>query len=460
MKRIALSIFALAAFCAALVAGCGGGGGSASGGSAGTLGVFVTDAFSDDYDQVWITIRRVELLSASGQTETVFDDPAGRVINLKSLRDAAGQRFAFLGNARASAQIHSQVRVTIGSAVTLFARGSTTGQSVPATTSVITFPLTSPRNLASGNDDLVIDFDLAGFVVANGAVAPALREGGRNGLDDPARGVNEDFKGTIAGLSGTAPNFTFTLALPGQSSFTVETNANTAIFNSNGAPNPTLANGRTVEVRGTFNAATNRLVATEVKIEDEPGQDNEPEVRGAPSAVNAGAGTFVVTVGQAVGFVPVQTTVNVVTTPGTVFRASGGLTLARDEFFARLPAAPEVEVEGVYDPATNTLTARKAKIENPNEAREAEVKGRAADINAAAGTFRVSPIEEFEGFVPAGGSVTVATNAGTAFEDRDGNRLTAAAFFAALTSGTRVDAKGVPAGGTITAVRVRLRSPS
>src|SRR3712207_6964916 len=47
---------------------------------------------------------------------------------------------------------------------------------------VIVFPLTTPRNLGSGNDDLVIDFDLAGFTLVAGKVAPALREGEKTGL--------------------------------------------------------------------------------------------------------------------------------------------------------------------------------------------------------------------------------------------------------------------------------------
>lgn len=459
---------------AALLAGCGGGGsGSAAGPAAGRLAVFVTDGFSDDYDQVWVTIHKVELLTATGAAETVFDDStAGRVLNLTTLRDAAGQRFALLGSddVNGSANTpHTQVRVTLGPTFSLFPRGASAGQVTPIAASVprdaqgrpvITFALAVPRVLGKADDDLAIDFDLPNFAVAGGTVVPVLREGDETGLDDPARHENEDYDGTVTSLSGTAPNLTFTLTRSGSHSpLAIQTSAATAFFNRDGTPGPVVANGKTVEVRGVFDASAGRLDAASVRIEDRGAEnENEAEVTGAPSRVNASAGTFAVSVAQARGFVPKQTTLTIVTDTATVFRASGGLTLSRDDFFARLPAAPRVEVEGIFDPATNTLTARTAKTENPAEGQEAEARGRATDVNTPAGTFTLHALEEFEGFVPSGGAVAVVTNGATVYQDRDNNTLAVSAFFAVLEAGNAtVSVNGLYANGAITTRRLRLR---
>ena len=60
----------IAALCALLIPGCGGGGGSSST-SMQSVGIFATDSFNDQYDQVWVTLYKVELLTASGTATTV-----------------------------------------------------------------------------------------------------------------------------------------------------------------------------------------------------------------------------------------------------------------------------------------------------------------------------------------------------------------------------------------------------
>ncbi len=472
MRKFAM-VFVL--FTALVAAGCGGGGGSTPGpnGGTGPLGVFVTDAFNDDYDHVWVRLHRVELLDAAGTAETIFDDPTGVEIDLKTLRDASGSRFALLSNAAVQSRTHTQVRVTTGSTFILFPTGAAAGQSTPVADAVardgsgrpiIVFPLSSPRNLGSGTDDLVIDFDLASFTVVNGKVVPVLREGEKNGLNNPGRQEHRTFNGTVAGLSGTSPDFTFTLNQENGRTFPVVTNAATRIFHSGAATNPQLQNGARVQVRGTFDVSTNRFTATQVKLKNnDDNNQNEAEIKGAPSAINAAAGRFAVAATEVRGFLPTQTTVTVATTGTTVFRSDRGVLISAEQFFAALPTARRVEVEGVYDAATNTLTARKAKLEDDDtNVNEAEARGRPENnrINAAAGTFRINPLDEWEGFVPAGASVSVVTNASTRFRDNAGNEISATVFFANLAASPLVKVEGVYSGGTITASQARLRSSS
>jgi hypothetical protein len=232
---------------------------------------------------------------------------------------------------------------------------------------IFTFPLDRPRPLGSGDDDLVIDFDLPRFTLApDGQVVPALREGDKTGLADLGRHENKKYKGAISGLAGTAPELTFVLNQTNgdpKTPFTVRTDANTAIFNDGNAPNPTLANNTFVEVRGVFDTGTNVLRATEIKIKSPGDQENDPEVKGAPSQIDAAAGAFTLSTVRVRGFVPTQTTVRVVTTPSTFYRADSGAPITATDFFAALATAPLVEVEGAYNPITNTLTARKAKLD-------------------------------------------------------------------------------------------------
>jgi hypothetical protein len=63
-------------------------------------------------------------------------------------------------------------------------------------------------------------------------------------------------------------------------------------------------------------------------------------------------------------FVPVRMGVDVITTAATEFYADSGQALVAADFFAALATAEEVEVEGSYDALTNTLIARRARLDN------------------------------------------------------------------------------------------------
>ena len=473
-------------------AGCGGGGGGSSPLSSApppsqtasaVVGVFATDSFSEAYDHVWVTIHQVEVESSNGTAQTVFDDAQGKTIDLKTLRDATGQRFALLGAGKIDASTATGIKVTIDNSVLLFPAGASSGQATPVDDAVahdgqghavLSFPLTAPRSLGSGHDDLVVDFDLADFTVSGGKVRPVVKEGAKAGLDDPSRHEREEYKGVLSQLSGASPAFTFTLTREG-STISVVTDAQTTFFNADGTPNPKLAEGQTVAVRGLFDVPAQRLTASEVKIRPAGGEQEPAEVEGVPGAVNAGAGTFTLTAHQVERLVPMQTTVNIVTGSSTVFRAKGGITLTAADFFAGLATAQAVEVEGTYDAASNTLTATRAKLENEAEgghgggagggagggdhggaASGVEAEGNATAIDASANTFLLASPSEWEGFVPASGGVSVVTTASTVYGDGAGGALTAPQFFAGLAASPQVKVRGTLAGATVTASELTL----
>jgi hypothetical protein len=134
--------------------------------------------------------------------------------------------------------------------------------------------------------------------------------------------------------------------------------------------------------------------------------------------------------------------------------------LTEAEYFATLGAVSIAEVKGTYNAATNTLTATLVKSESESDgddSNEAEAKGRAISIDATAGTFTLSPISEFEGFVPGAGSVNVIVAAGAEFEDNRGKDTDRASFFSGLSGASRVTVKGSYAAGVFTAVELRLK---
>lgn len=110
---------------AAILIGCGGGGSSVggtngatnggsnggtnggNGGGSGALSVFLTDSYESEHDHVWVTVRKIDIVGASGRT-TVYRDDVGKQLDLKSLRDASGARFAFVSSGLVASQTYSE----------------------------------------------------------------------------------------------------------------------------------------------------------------------------------------------------------------------------------------------------------------------------------------------------------------------------------------------------------------
>lgn len=354
------TLSALALACA--LAGCGGGGGgSSSGSSANTarVGVFITDDLGA-YDHVWVTVKAIKLNGPAG-SRTVYSDPTGKAVDLASLNTAGASTFAFLGLGSIPEGRYTSIEVTLDDNLVLFPAGATVGQERTFAGSaggqkLLTVQVDDSGEDIHGDDNLVIDFDLSRWDDNGTTVTAFATVRDHEGLGDLHRHHGEDYHGTVSNLSSTG----FTLVpRPGATPITVTTDANTVIFGDLS----TLANGQRVEVRGTFSTTTRTLVATSVKIET--GDSNEDEARGNVTSV--GANAFDLTIDETEGFLPSSTTVHVTYTANTRFRGDHGTTLTEAQFEAALAAGLEVEVEGTYDDASNTLTARKLKLENEGD---------------------------------------------------------------------------------------------
>jgi len=237
---------------------------------------------------------------------------------------------------------------------------------------VVTHNLEAERRFESADDDLVVDFDLAKFTLSGGKLIPTLVEGSRSGLRDKSRHESDDWEGTVSGLSGTFPTQSFTLTRTG-ATITVGTTDATVVYSKGTTSGAMLANGQRVEVRGVFDAAARTISATSVKIEDSTsGSSDSDEAKGAPSKIDASAGTFEVTIAKAEGFVPDRTVITVVLGATAVLRGERGAVLSRTDFLNKLASEPFVEVEGAYEASTGVLTATRAKLEHGRPGREHE----------------------------------------------------------------------------------------
>jgi hypothetical protein len=350
--------------------GCGSG--SAPGGSRARTNVFLTDGPREDFSHIWTTIYKVTLTPQDGSTPvTVFESATGTLIDLKTLRDASGERYSFLSSASVPAGIYSGAVVTVGSSMQLIKSGQTAGTDLPVDASIATdasghpaIPITfrAPKTLGSETGSVVVDFNLARFVVKASGVLPALGEGVGDGLRNKQRHEDGDYRGTISSLSGSAPDLTFTLTTGNGQSVSVATSASTALYGA------TLAEGGVVKVEGTLDAATGVLTATKVGVCGVGGPSKDartPHVSGTSSAVDAAAGTFTLTLDRAHGLSVTGTGIAVATSATTVFRGDDGSTTDGATLFAALVTMPNVHVEGSYDAATNTLTATEVRTFDP-----------------------------------------------------------------------------------------------
>lgn len=441
----------------ALAVGCGGGGG---GGSLGGLNVFISDDLSQNYDQVWVTVKQIELQGADGSFSTVFSDSTGVPVDLTTLNDGS-PKFMFMGKKSVSAKEYAGMRVTMSRSLTLVSTGSSTGEACTFDPS-LDFGTDQTRasfnfggNVSiTGSSNIVLDFDLPNWTKVGSVVTPAFKRGDDTSLGDLGRHESEDYHGTIGSLSGAAPNQTFVLRRA-SGNFNVATDASTIVFNENGAGSPVLANNKRVEVRGRFDTTAGVLLATVIKIEDD--SDDDDKVEGPTSNLNDVALTVDVAARKVEGFLPSEPTVHVQFSSTTRFFTKVGMPLTLNEMLAFLASGAEVEAEGVYDSGSNTLTAAKIKLHpEDGEHHAAEAKGSASNINAGAGTFDLTIISWYGFSSTSGAVVPVVTNGSTTYRADNGSSISAGDFFAGIQSGMFAEVEGTFSNGVLTASKAKL----
>lgn len=447
MKRILLTL----SLTAIALAGCGGGGGSTNVFGGQRVDTYVTDTFRDDFDHVWVRIYRVVL---NGPTPaTLFDDPNGRVIDLRTLRDASGERYLFLDTAEAESAVYSDLSVTLDKSLSIVPAGANAAQAKQFSDihddagkstlrfSMLGFSLVSAQTFA-------VDFDLAAWTVeGSGKIRASIKRGDNSGITSQLRHEEDDFRGTVTTLTGASPDFTFTLDRPNGGDLQVKTNNKTRIFNESGAQSPTLANTAGVEVSGIF--VGGNFFASSIKIED-LGGNGLGEIEGVPSNRNEAGGTFDVTLAKAHNFVPDAANYGVTTSGQTRYLSDTGATISKAQFFADLATAAGVEVEGNAT-ANGQIDALKVRIDADASLSEVQVNGRIDTLGT--NTFSMSA-EQWFGFSLRFGDPIIVDLGGSTKYTLAGVQVTQAEFLAAVGVNSDVKVSGLLTGNTVTALNV------
>lgn len=331
------------------LAGCGGSGNSEP---PSTGAVFMTDSL-DGHDHVWIAVTKVTFTNDTGGTVDAYSRDDAMTVDVKTLRDGSGGRFAFLGKVRSD--MYTSVTVRVDKDLALFAAGSTAGEAHEFDVNNGTFAeLTLDFGGAveiGPNDPFVIDFDLSNWTDAGTTVtgSPFLTVGTTTGLDAMTRQENVWMYGTVRNLSGAAPNQRFQLDMGDTADVSVQTSSTTVIGGAS-----SLQNGDDVRVSGKYSITQNAFIATSVFEEPE---NITPAFEGSVSSINVAAGTFVVDIDEAEHILPLFTTVNIETDASTVFYNSSGQLVTLPNFFTALTAGTRLMVRGDYNVQTNTMLA-------------------------------------------------------------------------------------------------------
>ena len=391
------------------------GGITAPAGATQRAGVFITGAAPTGYVHAWVTIHKIEVVDTAEKAATIWEDRDGQAIDLGSLKDTVGARFALITSAAVpSGRAHTRIRVTLGKAALLYAPKATVAETFLLSDSIprddegrptISYALKKARDLGSGNDPIVIAFDPKKMAMKSGRVNLAAMDGSASAKQTLASTGRQEpalFMGTVGDIAKSASDktgseTTFTLQQAGGQSVVVEIAAGVPITDEGAAPPaapdaakkegtvaasaPTagVATGKRARVRGTLSLATKRIVATEILLQaetpvakDGDAADGATTAATAPEASVVGeatdvkpeSGSFTLEARQVYGLVPSQSTITVVLAKGALLRSLGGAgSVSQDDLLASLKRpGVQVEAAGAFDPITATLTATRVSL--------------------------------------------------------------------------------------------------
>jgi len=348
MKVRALVIFSMLLALSA----CGGGSGGSTFTGNSPVSLLLTDAFSDQYAKVWVTVLQVTAQDASGQTVTLYDNPVGNVVNLTELNGVA----TLLNTQNLPAGSYSNFQVSLADAVALVDK--TTGQSIAAAFSGTgqpqTVAVTGQISIGTGsNATIAIDFDLQQFSYdpTTGLVTPVLVL--RQNPAQIARTV-ADIDGTVARIvDGThfqlrASHGQGLIDVSLQSSATVFNTADGSVSNDTSA----LQAGQRVSVYGNYDPALMTVDATRVEIQTPmasttPQATNNAKVEGVVSSFDSNSGLLSLDVREA-SFIPAGATLDIDLTASNPVFVKGSLDI--------LTAGQRVEIRGNWQDPVFTPT--------------------------------------------------------------------------------------------------------
>ncbi len=310
--KIPHTLLALTAAAAAALTACGGGGASTPGATAQASAVrvqtYITDNLATDYSKVWVTIKKLTVVDASGNAVTLLDASAAPVVvNLSSLA-SVGQ---LMSSVALPAGIYTEIQVTLGNSVQLVSLDGTTTTNATFDSTGTDFVWTVDKLSldASTTGQIVLDFNLAKFTydAATGLVTPTID------VPKPADAFKKfvreqaEVHGTVQSVDTTANTLTISDPRLG-SNVVVSLAADAVIVDETTGQTVTLASlvaNENVEIRGTVTpGATTADPVTVLAsvIHVEPASSNAPaHGEGTVSAVN---GTLVTVNVSEANFLP------------------------------------------------------------------------------------------------------------------------------------------------------------
>ena len=352
-RHLFIGVFAVAVGLASL-AGCGGGGTTTE---AGLVSVHVVDGFREDYAQVWSSVYRVELKTAGGQYCTVFESADGEAVNAADL--AGTSQFMGVGAApqgaytRARVTLHDHIRLVdrAGRSHDLPLAGDAGAGMQAGGQGRFTCEFDAPLQVSSGKRcDLVVDFDLANFQVQGGQVRARLQGA------DASRVRGYAHTGAVRGTVSSLTTSGFSLLQASGRSVAVTMDAVTTVVSQSTGDTVALAEGQRVAVTGAYDWDARTVAADLIVVNDlaiVPAGSTVAHVRGAVTAADPVAGSFVLTPRQAQCVLPNAATMTV-----TISDITNIVKAPREPGVpADITVGADVNVVGTLNSDTGTLAA-------------------------------------------------------------------------------------------------------
>ncbi len=442
-----------------LLAACGGGNSGSAGGDS-TVSLLITDAVSDQYAKVWVTVQKVTAVDASGASFTLYDNPQGDVVNLSELNGVA----ALLNTQLLPDGTYSDFQVTLANEVTLVERA--TGQSVLAAFNnngqPEIVPVQGSVTIAAGSTaTIAIDFDLKQFSYdpVSGLVTPVLvLKNDTNGampLNNTLVRTYADVDGTVGEISNLT---TFTLQPEhGSAPLTVNLQATATVYDYRdgtlGSDTSALEPGLRIEVYGNYDATAMVVDAVRVEIKGAGSSDASTnamygaKVEGLVSSYDAVNDVLVLDVREADHFMPPAATMEISNISNAVF-TKGSADL--------LTAGQKVEIKGswadpVFSAALVEIEGAPAGSMDSSHAYDdlyAEVKGQVESVSGDIVTLAIVKAEHVDPAATLLATIDIDVSKAW-FKSGDAQCLEAGAY---------IEAKGALEAGTMMAAVVDIES--
>ena len=452
---------------ALLIAGCGGGSGTSSGsGTGGNTSFFLTDAPASDYANVWVTIYAVNLVNSSGATVAVFNSSSGLTVDVRHLHDATGQLFEFLDAAGIPAGTYSGAQIYVDNSVSIVPAGSSTATTYQFSTAnsggtgQTLLPVTfNPSYTPNSTNPVVLDFALSNWTInSSNQVVASVDLARAVDVNASGRQAERPINGTIENVTGTSGSQSFNLVHDGNQVLAVQTTPSTTITNASGAANPVLSNAQTVFITGSFTGGA--FVADAITIQDTDVPPNTTHFEGTFSTPNATAGTFTLAIQQCDRSVS-STTLTVDTSSTTTF-LSDGISETQAAFFAQLALYPNATIKVTGTAASSTVTATTVELDVAqmgSGSHLALAEGLTNASSATAGTLTLT-VNGWQGVSLTNGATLSVVTSSTTLYNLNGQMVSQAAWFAAVTPTTEVKVIGSISGTTETAFALVIGSNS